>query len=86
VIGRMDAVTTSARDKESTRTLLAMIASRLKERWEQASLSPYSVHETNDDEAVTETVGAATDQENTSLTTLEEMMGGKRYRRTTIRA
>ena len=85
VLGRNDAVTTSARDRESTRTLLAMIASRLQERWKQASLSPYADQETNVDEE-TETVGAATDEENTSLTTLEEMMGTKRYRRPTVRA
>jgi GTP-binding protein HflX len=84
VIGRKDAVITSARDRESTRALLAMIASRLKERWEQASLSPYAAHEADDD-VVTEIVGAATDLEN-SLTTLEEMIGNKRYRRSTIRA
>lgn len=86
VLGRHDAVTTSATDRESTRTLLAMIASRLKERWEQASLSPYVQADEDagaDDE---KNVGAQTDIDNSSLTTLEEMLGGKRYRRTTIRA
>jgi GTP-binding protein HflX len=85
VLGRKDAVTTSARDRESTRTLLEMIASRLKERWESASLSPYTAQETQDDLDV-ETVGAATDLDNTSQTTLEEMMVGRRYRRVTTRA
>jgi GTPase len=85
VIGRNDAVTTSARDRESTRTLLAMIASRLQERWAQASLSPYASPEATED-VETEIVGTPTDLENTSLTTLEEMMGHKRYRRTTMRA
>jgi GTP-binding protein HflX len=85
VIGRKDAVTTSAPDRESTRVLLAMIASRLQERWKQASLSPYAAQETSED-GETEIVGAATDVENTSLTTLEEMLGHKRYRRSTVRA
>jgi GTP-binding protein HflX len=85
VLGRHDAVTTSARDRESTRALLAMIASRLQERWEQASLSPHAhaAEEAADEE---KNVGAPIDAENGSLTTLEEMMAGKRYRRTTIRA
>lgn len=83
VAGCKDAVVTSARDRESTRGLLAMIASRLKERWERSSLSSYndSAKDLADGE-----VGAATILEHSSLTTLEEMLGSKRYRRTTIRA
>ncbi|HRI65241.1 MAG TPA: GTPase HflX [Polyangium sp.] len=87
VLGRNDAVTTSARDRESTRGLLALIAARLQERWDQSSLSPY-VQPTDGDalETSDENVGAATDADGVSMTTLEEMMAGKRYRRTTIRA
>jgi len=86
VLGRNDAVTTSARDRESTRGLLALIASRLQERWEQASLMPSVVEAEEEGADGSENVGASTDFDSGSQTTLEEMLAGKRYRRTTIRA
>lgn len=85
VLGRHDAVTTSARDRESTRGLLALIASRLQERWEQSSLMP-AVVEVDEGADGADNVGAPTDLDTGSQTTLEEMLAGKRYRKTTIRA
>lgn len=87
LVGRKDAVVTSARDRESTRALLAMIASRLKERWERSSLSGYSsATDEPQIDAGDEDVAAVAMLENSSLTTLEEMLASKRYRRTTIGA
>ncbi|MBK9264483.1 MAG: GTPase HflX [Polyangiaceae bacterium] len=87
LVGRKDAVITSARDRESTRALLAMIASRLKERWERSSLSGYSSATDEPQlDAGDEDVAAVAMLENSSLTTLEEMLASKRYRRTTIGA
>ena len=40
LVGKRDAVLLSATDRESTRVLLAMIAARLKGRWEKAALVP----------------------------------------------
>lgn len=39
-LGQTDAIAISARDRESTRALLAMIADRLKDRWAQAAMVP----------------------------------------------
>lgn len=86
VLGRNDAVTTSARDRETTRGLLALIASRLQERWEQASLMPVVADAEEEAGDGSENVGTPTEFDPGSQTTLEEMLAGKRYRRTTIRA
>ncbi len=84
VLGRKDAVVVSAMDRESTRGLLAMIALRLKDRWERSSLVPS--YEVDEPEQVAEEVGAQTDQDGSSMTTLAEMLAGKRSRRTPLGA
>ena len=86
VLGRKDAVVVSAMDRESTRGLLEMIALRLKDRWERSSLVPSYAADEPEQAEESEEVGAQTDQDGSSQTTLAEMMGGKRYRRTTLGA
>ncbi|MEZ4314379.1 MAG: GTPase HflX [Polyangiaceae bacterium] len=99
--GHRDAVALTARDRESTRTLLAMIADRLKDRWAEAALVPtFPVadgHLDADDaptsgapknELTNEDVAAdpfATGSDDGSLSTLEAMLG-ERHRRRVIPA
>ncbi|HVK69484.1 MAG TPA: GTPase HflX [Polyangium sp.] len=86
LFGNKSAVLVSATNRETTRALLATIADRLKDRWEQARTVPaYDVDEDEASEQVSE--GDATDApaEPESLTTLAELTAGKRYRRTTLR-
>ncbi len=73
--GHVDAVALSARDRESTRALLDVIKAKLQERWERAATVPtYEV----DDEEQPEAASAEGDRaDEGSMTTLEEMLGGR---------
>lgn len=76
-----DAIAISARDRESTRALLAMIADRLKDRWTQAALVPsYDVDEENGDG---DAEGGANggDGGGESLSTLDALMGDRHRKR-----
>ena len=82
VLGRRDAAAVSATDRESTRHLLGMIASRLEERWTQAATVPtFAVDE--DELGEEGPFDAATAAE---LTTLEQMLGPRKSKRATVRA
>ncbi|MDI1478629.1 GTPase HflX [Polyangium sp. y55x31] len=88
LFGHKNAVLVSATNRETTRALLATIADRLKDRWEQARTVPaYDVDEDETSEQAGEgdAVDASAEPESTSLTTLAELTAGKRYRRTTLR-
>jgi GTP-binding protein HflX len=73
-LGQANVIALSARDRESTRTLLAEIADRLKERWTQAALVPTFALE---DEPEPEPDGEreASEEDGESLSTLEAMLG-----------
>jgi GTP-binding protein HflX len=75
LLGHRDAVLVSATERESARPLLARIAERLRGRWSQAAMVPE--YELEPDEP--EPADAAA-PENVELTTLAELMGGRRRR------
>ena len=82
VFGQRDTAAVSATDRESTRHLLDMIASRLHDRWTQAATVPTFAAE--DDEIGEERpFDEATAAE---LTTLEQMLGPGKGKRATARA
>jgi GTPase len=82
--GQSDAIAISARDRESTRALLAMIADRLKDRWTAAALVPsYEIDE--EDPGSATNGSASTDGDGESLSTLEAMLG-ERHRKRVIPA
>lgn len=85
-LGKADAITLSARDRETTRTLLAMIADRLQDRWKKAALVPtFDL----DDGAASPIDGAgdlAGEEEGTSLSTLEAMLGDRSRKKPTLAA
>jgi GTPase len=85
LFGYKDAALVSATNRDTTRALLAKIADRLKDRWEQARMVPsYDVEDAGaDEDPAGDADGEAREEE--SLTTLAEMTAGKRYRRTTLR-
>ncbi|MRG97606.1 GTPase HflX [Polyangium spumosum] len=89
LFGHKGAVLVSATSRETTRALLATIADRLKDRWEQARTVP--AYDVEEDAASEEAPGneaaegESAEPEATSLTTLAELTSGKRYRRTTLR-
>ncbi|MDI3290879.1 GTPase HflX [Polyangium sp. 15x6] len=86
LFGNKNAVLVSATNRETTRALLATIADRLKDRWEQARTVPaYDVDEDEASEQASEGDAADAPAEPESLTTLAELTAGKRYRRTTLR-
>ena len=86
LFGNKSAVLVSATNRETTRALLATIADRLKDRWEQARTVPaYDVDEDEASEQVSEGDAMDAPAEPESLTTLAELTAGKRYRRTTLR-
>ncbi|MDC3960189.1 GTPase HflX [Polyangium jinanense] len=85
LFGNKNAVLVSATNRETTRALLATIADRLKDRWEQARTVPaYDVDEDEASEQASEGDAADASAE-PELTTLAELTAGKRYRRTTLR-
>ena len=82
-LGKADTIALSARDRETTRALLAMIADRLEDRWKKAALVPtFDLDEepAAPDEAATD--GSAS----TELSTLEAMLGDRSRRKTVIAA
>lgn len=80
VQGRTDAIALSARDRETTRTLLAMIADRLRDRWKEAALVPsYEVDPEEAASANGATDGATEDEG--SLSTLDAMLGDRRRKK-----
>ncbi|MFO0586384.1 MAG: GTPase HflX [Polyangiaceae bacterium] len=86
VQGRADAIALSARDRESTRTLLAMIADRLKDRWARAATVPsYEIDEEPDAIGATPDHAAEPDAGTDAESTLESLMGA-RHRKKTIRS
>ncbi|MDI1451361.1 GTPase HflX [Polyangium sp. 6x1] len=86
LFGNKGAVLVSATNRETTRALLATIADRLKDRWEQARTVPaYDVDEDEAEAGEGEAADAASTEDESSLTTLAELTAGKRYRRTTLR-
>jgi GTP-binding protein HflX len=80
-LGRRDCVAVSAADRESTRRLLGMIAERLQDRWTHAATVPSFVTEAEEGEADASLAVPAEE-----LTTLDEMLGGRRAKRATARA
>ena len=78
--GRSDVALVSATDRETTKGLLAMIAARLKERWIEAATVP--IFEVAPEE---ELLDEATEPA-AELTTLAEMLGDRKGRRTVVRA
>ncbi|TKC97044.1 GTPase HflX [Polyangium fumosum] len=86
LFGNKSAVLVSATNRETTRALLATIADRLKDRWEQARTVPaYDVDEDEAQAGEGEAADAAPVEPESSLTTLAELTADKRYRRTTLR-
>ncbi len=89
LFGNRDAALVSATSRETTRALLAKIADRLKDRWEQARTVPTYDVEAEETAALLADGeardGEAGEPEETSLTTLAELTAGKRYKRTTLR-
>jgi GTP-binding protein HflX len=83
VQGQPDTIALSAKDRESTRSLLAMIADRLQDRWKQAAMVPtYALEGEAEGEAGGD--GSSDGAEDPgSLSTLESMMG-ERHRKKTI--
>jgi GTP-binding protein HflX len=77
-VGRPEAIALSARDRESTRALLAMIADRLKDRWKQAALVPTFEL---DEEPEPAADGGGEPAAETSLSTLEAMLGERHRKR-----
>lgn len=83
LLGSKDAVLVSATNRETTHRLLAKIADRLKERWDRSALVP-SFPDGSDEEVEAEE-GAAVDlfaEGDEPLTTLNEMLGERRRKRT----
>ena len=80
VLGRSDVVAVIATDRESTRPLLAMIAERLKERWDDAALTPHYASEL-DEPLLEDNISETADPE--ALTTLAEMLGHRKRARVT---
>jgi len=83
-LGHRDAVLVSATNRETTRALLGKLAERLKDRWEEARMVPSYAQ----DEPAEESAEMQEDErsaEDASLTTLAELGGDRRYRRTTLR-
>jgi len=86
LFGYKDAALVSATNRESTRALLAKIAERLKDRWEQAKLVPsYETQDEDEDEAADEASPHEGAHQDESKTTLAEMTADRRYRRTVLR-
>ena len=83
LLGRRDVAAVSATDRESTRPLLAMIADRLKDRWTQAATVPDF---STDDDADSEEASDPAPEEAASLTTLADMLGDRKRRRSPARA
>ncbi|APR82019.1 GTP-binding protein HflX [Minicystis rosea] len=83
LLGRRDVVAVSATDRESTRPLLAMIADRLKDRWAQAATVPDFNHE---EDAPAEEEPSEGAEDTASLTTLADMLGDRKRKRTVARA
>jgi len=81
-LGRRDCVAVSATDRESTRRLLAMIAERLQERWTQAATVPSFAPEAEAEGEGDDSLAVPAEE----LTTLDEMLGGRRAKRATARA
>ncbi len=85
-LGKPDTIALSARDRETTRALLAMIADRLEDRWKKAALVPtFDLDEepAAPDEAAT---NGADGSSPTELSTLEAMLGDRSRRKTVIAA
>ncbi len=78
VQGQRDAIAISARDRESTRALLGMIADRLKDRWIQAAMVPTFELDLDDEPEVGATSGEGDGE---SLSTLESLMGDRHRKR-----
>ncbi|MEO7326989.1 MAG: GTPase HflX [Minicystis sp.] len=74
---RADMVALSATDRESTRLLLKKIAAQLEERWEQARTVPAPVLE-DEEEAPPSEPPFPVFEGAESLTTLDELRGGRR--------
>ena len=84
VQGRPDAIALSAKDRESTRALLAMIADRLKDRWARAATVPsYELDEEPETDGA-ESSERAAEPDTNGESTLESLMGA-RHRKKTIR-
>lgn len=78
--GRADTLALSARDRESTRTLLSWIAERLKDRWTQAATVP-QVDLGAGDEETESPHGDNGGELSQDLTTLEDLMGVRHRKR-----
>ncbi|MBK8252426.1 MAG: GTPase HflX [Polyangiaceae bacterium] len=78
--GRSDTLALSARDRESTRTLLSWIAERLKDRWTQAATVPQVDLGDGDGESES-THGENGGELSQDLTTLEDLMGVRHRKR-----
>ncbi len=75
VQGQADTIALSAKDRESTRTLLAMIADRLQDRWKQAAMVPsYDLEGEPAEPATSERDGEA---DRSAESTLESLMGAR---------
>jgi GTP-binding protein HflX len=88
---RPDALFVCARNRETTRALLARIAELLAERWAEAETYRRHEHEAlpePDDDGTSAAAADATPEESdaNSLTTLEEMLGASRGKRQRTRA
>ena len=86
-MGKPDTLALSARDRESTRALLAMIADRLEDRWKKAALVPtFDLEEEAEAEANGANGSTSTEEAGADLTTLEAMLGERSRRKTVIAA
>ena len=77
LLGHRDAFLVSATDRESTRPLLARIAERLRERWSNAAMVPE--YDEADDAGAAD-VDADLASSDVELTTLADLLGGRRRR------
>ena len=79
--GRADMVALSATDRESTRGLLGKIAERLETRWAEAAMVPTFGEGDGEGEAQQDEEGVErSDVDEDAMTTLEEMLRGRRSR------
>ena len=84
VQGQADTIALSARDRESTRALLAMIADRLEDRWKQAAMVPtYELEDEPEPDIEARAEGGEGDDDGTSQSTLEAMMGARHRKKAT---
>ncbi len=84
VQGRPDTIALSARDRESTRALLAMIADRLEDRWKQAAMVPtYELEDEAEPDAEARAEDGEAGDDGSSQSTLEAMMGARHRKKAT---